>query len=223
MHHRARVLCLALLAPFAQSCVTGFDVAVKDPREVEVREPLTGVTVVPRGAPTASQAPDGGRARLTRRADGSLVLTTSTGREETILSAGGLVTGRASSYSVDDRELSAMTTIVRRGSPRSREQLELVTPRSNVAYVQARERENDVIGYTLLGSGALWIAAAGLVLFAPGLKVGKGDERRPITPAERRTLGWVFGGLGVGVSVAGGVVIARGERATTVVGPSADP
>lgn len=220
--HRRRVLtrasvAIALAAGLSSACVSGYDVVVRDPREVEVREPLTGATVVPRGDAVPPAATSGARPRLFRRADGSLALTTSGGAEDVVLSAGGLVDGRASHVAIGSSEVVATTTIISGSKYRSRVALELVTPRSNVLDVREREAMNEPLGYASAASGAIWLALAGVFLFVPGLTVGKGSERRPMTQGERTTLAGVTAFVGVSFGVAGGVLLARGNPSTSVL------
>lgn len=211
----------AVLAALTPACVSGYDLSVRDPRAVEVREPLTGAVVIPSGAPTAE--PPGRTARLARRADGSLVLTTASGHDQVILSASGLVDGKASRVKLGADEVTATTTLIGGSKTRPSVALELVTPRANVVDVREREALNEPVGYALAANGALWFALAGVFLFVPGLTVGKGSERRPMTQGERRTVAGVSAFLGLSFTIAGGALLARGNPSTSILEPAPTP
>ncbi len=202
------------------ACVTGYDLSVRDPGAVQVREPLTGVVVIPSGRPPGGAASR--RARLMRRADGSVVLTTAA-HEEVILSAAGLVDGRVSSVIIGDDEVIAATTMVSGTKSRPRRELELVTPRSNVLDVREREAMNEPLGIAFAANGVLWLALGSVFLFVPGLTVGKGSDRRPMTTSERHVLAGISAGISVGFSSAGIALLLRGNPSTSVLTPPAAP
>lgn len=195
--------------------ITSEELVVRDPSRVEVREPTTGVTVVPSGAATAparERAPD--ERRLVRMADGSLRLRGPDGYERVVVSTDGR-TAPVSDVRIEPDEIRARyVTDARR--KHSGPVFELATPRDNVVVVREREDANGILGGTFLASGLITATVGGVLLFAPGVEVGKGEEKRPITPSERAWIGGSVTTLGAAFIVAGAALLLRGTPSREV-------
>lgn len=213
---RAPVVCVAASC-LSIGCVSSYDMQVKDPSEVEVRDQLTGTVIIPKGAPVARPAPPSNARRLTRRADGSLVLSCDGCDDDVVLSATGTVDARLRAVRIGATEVVGDAVLVHGSKRRSAVSVEIATPRANVVDVREREPSNEPIGYALVANGALWMTLAGVFFFAPGLKVGKGDERRPMTNNERAWLGGISTFIGVGFTAGGGALLVRGNPSTSVL------
>ena len=212
-----------VLAAWTTGCGTAYELHVKDPSDVEVRDQLTGTVIVPKGAPTAAPpAPTSGTRRLVRRLDGSLVLVCpACSSDDVVLSADGSTDARLRSFRLGE-DVTLDTTLVHGGKYRSQISVDLVTPRSNVRDLREREPYNELAGYTFVANGALWFALASVFFFVPGLTVGKGSERRPMTGNERAWIGGAATFIGVGFTVGGGALLVRGNPSKSVLGPGTE-